>query len=104
MVDASGDDEARPGGPGRASGGGDGSEGDLDLGDAADGGMHRTVDRLRLGGERAQRPLAVTREEPEVAGGTGRDLGGELAGAVEQAHVRAADRVAVTHDLALDDG
>jgi hypothetical protein len=48
------------------------------------------------GRQRAQRPLAVAGEEPEVAGRRGRHLGGELAGPVEQPHVGvAADRLAV---------
>ncbi len=67
------------------------------------------VDRVGLGSQRAQRPVALTGEEAEVARRRGGDLGGELTGPVEQAHVGVADRLALPvgtgpHDLALDDG
>ena len=44
-------------------------------------------------GQRPQRPLPGGGEEPELARRRGHDLGGELAGGVEQAHVGPADRV-----------
>ena len=62
------------------------------------------VDRVGLGCQGAQGPLAVAGEEAEVAGGRGGDLGGELTGAVEQTHVGVADRLATANDAALDHG
>src|SRR6478752_1101993 len=82
---------------------GDDSDRDDDLSDRADRRDDLGVHRLRLGCQRAQRPLAVAGEEPEVTAGRGRDLGGELTGAVEQAHVRRTDRLAAAQHLALDD-
>src|SRR5207245_8120972 len=60
--------------------------------------------RLAVLVQHRQRPVAGRGEEPEVAGG-GRDhLCGELAGAVEQAHVGAGHRrVTGAHD-AVDHG
>src|SRR4051812_46203214 len=49
---------------------------DDDLGDVALGGVHLLVDGLRLRRQRAERPLAVAGEEPEVARRRGGDLGG----------------------------
>ena len=45
-----------------------------------------------LGGQGAQRPVTVAGEEPEVTGGRGRHLGGELTGAVEEPDVGVAHR------------
>src|SRR3954470_3615955 len=50
------------------------SEGDRHLGDLAEPGHDRAVDRLTPRGEGAQRPLAGRGEEPEVTGGRGGDL------------------------------
>ena len=51
-----------------------------------------TCGRAWRRGQGPQRPAAVAGEEPEVPGGRGRHLGGELAARVEQAHVGAGDR------------
>ena len=71
--------------------------------DAADGRDDLAVE-LGTGCEGAQGPAAVVGEEPEVPGRRGRDLGGELAGRVEETDVGVADRLALTQDAALDDG
>src|SRR3954464_8279183 len=81
----------------------DGLQGDLGLGDRTLRRVHLRV-RLCPGRERPQRPRPGPGEEAESAGRRGHDLCGELAGGVEQPHVGATLRLAVTSDGPLDDG
>src|SRR5215510_7996614 len=78
------------------------SDGDGHFRDFAVLGDHLTVDRLRLRGQRPQRPAAGRREEPEVPGRRRRHLRGELTSCVQQPYVRAADRLLAAQHLALD--
>ena len=55
-------------------------------------------------GQCPHRPGAGRGVEAEVAAGRGDDLGGELAGGVEQPDEGAADRIGPGQHLALDDG
>ncbi|CDZ90895.1 hypothetical protein RHRU231_770016 [Rhodococcus ruber] len=70
---------------------------DLDVVDAGGRRAHGDV-TVAAAGQRADLPVAGRGEETEVTGAGGDDLGGELTGAVEQAHEGAADRLAVGVD------
>ncbi len=75
---------------------------DVDLGDRPPAGYHRPVDG-RAGHQRPHGPGARRGEEPELAGGRGRHLGGELTGGVEQPHVTATRRAVPRDDAGITD-
>src|SRR5690348_9349951 len=82
----------------------DQGSGDLDV-DLVDARARRSDAGVAVArrGQCAQRPRAGGGEEPEVTGGRGDDLGGELVGRVEQADERPADRLTgAVHDAAGD--
>src|SRR3954447_15959752 len=78
-------------------------QGDLRLRDGSLRGVNLRV-RLRTGGQCAQRPRPGPGEEAERPGRGRHHLGSELAGGVEQPHISATLRLAVTRDGPLDDG
>src|SRR5690349_24153232 len=81
-----------------------GVELDGDIGDDADGGLHRPIDSGSSRAEDAERPASRSGKETELPRGRHRNLGGELTLAIEQPHIGGADRLATTSDNALHDG
>src|SRR6187200_3228865 len=73
------------------------------LRNGARGSDHLFVIGFCFRGQCPQCPFTGRGEEPELAGGRGRHLGGELAGPVEQADVGAVHGLTVTGHDALDD-